>query len=74
MRTESKFFFDLGQMVQQHRKQAGLTQNQLADFAGVGKTVVFDIEHGKPSVQLNTLYKVLGVLNIEIAFKSPMNE
>ena len=35
--------FDLGLFIKEHRKKAGLTQLQLANLAGVGKTTVFDI-------------------------------
>lgn len=61
---------DLAQRVRQHRKRSGLTQQQLAQFAGIGKTAVFDIEHAKPSVQWDTLLKVLQVLNIQVKFIS----
>lgn len=53
------------------RKQSGLTQQQLAQLAGVGKTVVFDIEKGKTSVQLDTLTKILDALNIQITLQTP---
>lgn len=53
------------------RKQSGLTQQELAKLAGVGKTVIFDIEKGKETVQLNTLLKVLDVLNIKIKLETP---
>lgn len=36
------------------------------------KTVVFDIEHGKATVQYQSLAKVLETLNIRIAFESPL--
>ena len=39
--------FDLGALVKDHRKKAGLTQLELANLAGVGKTTVFDIEKNK---------------------------
>ena len=55
-----------------HRKKSKLTQKQLADLAGVGKTVVFDIEKGKETVQLNSLLKVLSVLNIKLEMKSSL--
>ena len=65
----------ISQIVKFHRKKSGLTQKQLADLAGVGKTVIFDIEKGKETIQFLTLKKVLDVLNISIEFKSPlMNE
>jgi HTH-type transcriptional regulator / antitoxin HipB len=47
----------------------------LADIAGVGKTVVYDIEHGKDSIQFSSLSKIFDALNIQLDFKSPfMNE
>lgn len=55
-----------------HRKKSKLTQKQLADLAGVGKTVVFDIEKGKETVQLNSLLKVLSVLNIRLEMRSSL--
>ncbi len=63
---------NLGWMIRFHRKQSGLSQEQLAELAGLGKTVVFDIEKGKLSVQLNTLLRVIKVLNIQIEFNSPL--
>ena len=64
----------LGAIVRLHRKKSGLTQERLAVLAGVGKTVVFDIEKGKDSIQLDTLQKVLNVLNIRLNLESPLME
>ncbi len=61
---------DFGRMIKEHRKKAGLTQKDLADFAGLGKTVIFDIEKGKETVQFNSLLKILYVLNIKLKVKS----
>ncbi|MEO9512150.1 MAG: helix-turn-helix domain-containing protein [Flavobacteriaceae bacterium] len=66
--------FDLGSMVKDHRKKAGLTQLELANLAGVGKTTVFDIEKNKETVRWNNLLAVLRVLNIKIEFKSPLTK
>lgn len=63
---------EIGKIIYTHRKKAGLTQKQLADIAGVGKTVIYDIEKGKETIQLNTLFKILTALNIKIEFKSPL--
>ncbi len=62
----------IGEIVRFHRKRSGLTQQQLAKLAGVGKTAVFDIEKNKPTVQLDTLQKVLSVLNITLRYESPL--
>ncbi|MGH7979526.1 MAG: helix-turn-helix domain-containing protein [Limisphaerales bacterium] len=65
---------ELKNIVHQHRRSSGLSQSELAKVAGVGKTVIFDIEHGKESVQFDTLKKVLGALNIRFVFQSPLIE
>lgn len=65
---------DLRNVIRHHRRLSGLSQAELAKLAGVGKTVVFDIEHGKESVQFDTLKKVLTALNIKFVLQSPILE
>ena len=62
----------LAEIIRMHRKAAGLSRAQLAEIAGVGKTVIYDIEIGKESIRLNTLRKLLKVLNIKIELTSPL--
>ena len=64
----------LNEIVLFHRKKSGLSRNQLADLAGVGKTVIYDIEKGKETIRFSTLQKVLAALNIKISFTSPLME
>jgi len=63
---------EIGNIIRFHRKKSGLTQKALADIAGVGKTVVFDIENGKNSVRFDNILKVAGVLNIKITYTGPL--
>lgn len=62
----------LSEIVLHHRKRAGLSREACAELAGVGKTVVYDLEHGKISIRFDTLLKILQVLNIKITFQSPL--
>ncbi|MFY9924287.1 MAG: helix-turn-helix domain-containing protein [Opitutaceae bacterium] len=62
----------LAQLIRIHRKKAALAQAQLAKLAGVGKTVIWDIENGKESVQWDTLQKIFRVLNITADWRSPL--
>lgn len=62
----------LSKVIRKHRKAAGLSQLQLAEMAGIGKTVVFDLEKGKETIQLDTLRKILLVLNIKVQLQSPL--
>lgn len=64
---------DIAKIVHYHRKQSGLTQKELALLAGVGKTAVFDIEKAKETVQLNTLLRVIAVLNIQLKLDTPLD-
>ena len=64
----------LARIIREHRKAAGLSQLQLAEMAGVGKTVVFDVEKGKETIKLDTLRKILRVLNIKVLLASPLTD
>jgi HTH-type transcriptional regulator/antitoxin HipB len=63
---------ELSESIRMHRKAAKLSRVQLAEMAGVGKTVIYDIEKGKETVKLNTLRKIFKVLNIKIVLTSPL--
>jgi y4mF family transcriptional regulator len=63
---------EIAEAIRYHRKKSGLSQEELAKIAGVGKTVVFDVEKGKETVQLDTLSRILRVLNIGIRLESPL--
>jgi HTH-type transcriptional regulator / antitoxin HipB len=63
---------DLGEIIKYHRKQTGLTQEELAKLAGIGKTAVFDIENGKQTSRFQTIVKLLRILNIKLDWDSPL--
>ncbi len=62
---------EIAKMVVYYRKKSGLSQQELAQLAGVGKTAVFDIEKAKQTIQLNTLLNVLDTLNIQMKLEPP---
>jgi len=72
MTTLEQFKKEIPELVRTHRKKSALSQAALANLAGVGKTVIFDLEHGKLTIQLDTLLRILGALNIEMRFSSPL--
>lgn len=63
---------EIADVIRIHRRAANLSRVELAEMAGVGKTVIYDIENGKESVQLDTLRKIFKVLNIRIVLTSPL--
>lgn len=65
---------ELHKIVLFHRKQAKLSRKELAELAGVGKTVIYDLEKGKKTVKWSTIMIILNALNIDITFQSPLME
>lgn len=62
---------EIGLAVKNAREARGLTQKQLADAAGIGKTAVFDLEHGNEGVRLRTLLAVFGILDLSLSVQTP---
>ena len=66
---------ELGRVIRYHRKRARLGRAALSMLAGVGTTVIYELEKGKQTVQWDVVSAVLGTLNIDIHLESPlMNE
>lgn len=51
----------LGALVRQRRKEAGLSQAELAKAAAVGRRFVSELEGGKPTVRLDRVLAILAV-------------
>jgi transcriptional regulator with XRE-family HTH domain len=61
----------LAEQIRSVRQDRGLSLKQLAELAGIGKTAMFDLEHGNPGVRLNTLLAVLKILDIDLILQVP---
>ena len=72
MNNIDRFKKEIPELVRIHRKKSSLSQAALAELAGVGKTVIFDLEHGKMTIQVDTLLHILDALNMEVRFFSPL--
>jgi len=62
----------LGQMIRRHRQAAGLTRAQLANFSGVGKTAIYELECGNLALSLQRWLRILEVLNLRVTYHSPL--
>jgi ribosome-binding protein aMBF1 (putative translation factor) len=60
--------FRLGVMLQEARKSAQLTQEQLAERTGTKKSYISRIERGMSDIQISTYQKI-----IEIGLKKQLN-
>lgn len=62
---------EIGWTVRALREHAGLTRADLCALAGVGRTALFALEHGKPTLRLDVLTRVLAVLNLRLELAGP---
>jgi y4mF family transcriptional regulator len=58
---------NLIQFVKQRRKQIGLTQQDLAERAGVGLRFIRDLEQGKETLRMDKVNEVLALFGHELA-------
>lgn len=56
----------IGAAIRTRRRELGLTQQQVADLAGVSTRFVHSVEHGKPTVQLVSVIAVASVLGLRL--------
>lgn len=57
---------ELGTLVRQRRKQAGLTLKDAAGMSGVGIRFLSELERGKPTLQLGLAIEVLQLFGLEL--------
>jgi y4mF family transcriptional regulator len=57
---------DLGLYLRDQRREAGLTQQQLADQALVSRRWLSDLESGKPSAEVGLVLKVVAALRLSV--------
>jgi ribosome-binding protein aMBF1 (putative translation factor) len=53
--------FAIGEIIRDARKEAHLTQEQLAERTGTKKSFISRIENGQSDIQLSTLYRLMEV-------------
>jgi len=51
-------YFVISEMLKEARKEAKMTQEQLAEKVGTKKSYISRLENGKCDIQLSTLYKI----------------
>jgi y4mF family transcriptional regulator len=56
----------LGDAIRHYRTEAGLTQAQLAEMAGLGRSYLSELETGKETEQLKRILRVLRQLGVRM--------
>lgn len=55
---EKAQYFVISEMLKEARKEANMTQEQLAQKVGTKKSYISRLENGKCDIQLSTLYRI----------------
>jgi len=74
MRTLVQSPLALGRALRDARRRKRLTQQQLADLAGVTQATVSNVERGVSRVSLTTLLRILAALKLELIVQSRESE
>ncbi len=61
---------DLGRVLKLCRKKLHLTQSEAGGKFNLTQKTVSNIENGRPGVQLDTLFRLMSALNLEIHLES----
>jgi HTH-type transcriptional regulator/antitoxin HipB len=56
----------LGFALREERRKKGLNQTELGRSVGVDQTTVSKVEQGKPGTRLDTLFRLLSALDLEL--------
>lgn len=56
----------IGQKIQSRRKELGITQQELADIAGVGINTLVAVERGLGNPSLKVLQKIAGAIGFSV--------
>ena len=62
---KGKILKELGENIKLARLRRKLSTKQVAERAGIGRTTLYEIEKGKPSVSIGNYAQVLSVLGLE---------
>ena len=61
--TDSK---SLGQAIKNRRKELNYTQAYLSEFTGLSMSFISNVEHGKPTAEIEKILMLVNILGMDI--------
>ena len=72
---DMKLTLEIGNRIVELRKNKNMSQEDLCNAAGISRKAMYNIESGKCSVGVVTLYKIISILDVSFSeFFSTFNE
>lgn len=56
----------LGKLIKENREKKNISQQELADFAGVSRAVIVDLENAKRDMKLSNILKVVQASSLQL--------
>lgn len=70
-RRQAEAFFS-GQIIEEARKRAGVTQAELAERIGTNKSYISRVETGRTEPRMGTFYRIAAALGLSVELVAPM--
>lgn len=62
-----KLTLEIGKRIVELRKNRNISQEELCNAAGISRKAMYNIESGKCSVGIVTLYKIISILDVSFS-------
>jgi len=66
MKAQLRTSADIGTVIKARREAMGLNQAELARLAGVGRQWLIQMEKGKPTAQIDPIFRTFEALNLKL--------
>lgn len=67
--TKNHTSMGIGEIIKERRALLGISQQDLADFSGIGVSTIKDLERGAGNPSIKTLNKILEVVGLEMILR-----
>jgi DNA-binding XRE family transcriptional regulator len=64
--NKAKLLKFMGEVINQKRKALDITQQQLAEFVGLSRVSIMNVERGRHQLQIDVMFKICGLLKCQI--------
>ena len=69
--NKDRFYQEVGFMISEFRKSANMSQQIFAEKVGLSRTSIVNIEKGRQSPPLHTLWTISNIFNVELSMLIP---
>lgn len=64
--NKEAYAYYTGQIIEQARKEAGMTQTELAEKTGTNKSYISRVESGKTEPKVSTFYRIVSAMGLTV--------